>query len=178
MNSLDIFVIIGIALFFVLGFRDGFSKKIFGFCGIWGGLIASIKLLDPVCEVLRQWLDFSPEVSVVVAFFVIFFICVLGVNILYRWFGKSASDTISIRMRIFGGILGLGQGVVTVSLILLMLSLFDSPSDEDKKSSVLYKKTIGIAPFVFDYSTRWLPSSKAFFDEIKAKIETFNVPHN
>lgn len=177
MNTTDILIIIGISFFVVVGFRDGFFKKVFGFFGFWGGLIAAIKFMDPVSELLRGWIDLSIEVAVIIAFFVIFLFCVVLVNLLYRWWGKSGSETLAIRTRIWGSALGLCQGLLVVSLVLLMFSIFDSPSEEEQKASLLYKKTIGIAPFVFDYSTRWMPSSKAFFEEVKSKIETFKAPH-
>ncbi len=176
MVMIDISIVVGIMLFVLLGFRDGFFKKIFGFLGIWGGFILAIKYMNPLSDYAVQWLDFSTEVAVVCSFFAIFLFSVVAVNVIYRWFGRSASDTMNIRNRIAGAFLGCGQGLVTVSIVLIMLSIFDTPAEEDKKSSVLYDKVLRIAPTVFDYSTRWMPTSTAFFDVIKSKIEKFNMP--
>jgi len=173
---IDIYIIIGIALFVVLGFRDGLSKKIFGFLGIWGGLILSIKFVGPVSDELAQILSLDTDTAVVVAFFAMFILCVVITNIIYRWFGSSGNDTLNIRNRIAGSVLGGGQGLITVSIILIMLSIFDTPSEDDKKSSLLYAKTAHIAPLVFDFSTKWMPTSTAFNDVIKSRIEKFTIP--
>jgi membrane protein required for colicin V production len=176
MAVIDISIEIGLLLFGVLGFRDGFFKKLFGFFGIWGGLILAIKYMNPLSEILSQWLDLSTEMGVVTSFFLIFLFSVLVVNIIYRWFGSSASDTMNMKNRIAGCVLGFGQGVITASLVLIMLSIFDMPSQEDRQTSLLYGKIVGVAPIVFDYSTRWMPTSTAFFDVVKTRIETFRAP--
>src|SRR5262249_3453217 len=159
MNSIDIFIIIGISLFVVLGYRDGFFKKVFGLLGFWAGFILAIKFIDPVSSVFVSWFDYSVEVSLVLAFFTIFLVTVVVVNLLFRWFGKSANENIAVRSRIAGALLGGGQGLVAVSLILLMCSMFDVPDAADRRASTLYTGTTHIAPRVFDYSTQWMPSS-------------------
>ena len=176
MNSVDILIIVGISLFIVLGYRDGFGKKIFGILGFWLGFILAIKLIDPVSGMFESWFDASVEVSLVLAFFAIFLVTIVLVNLSYRWFGKSANDTLLIKSRIAGAFLGIGQGLVAVSLLLIMFNLFDYPSEQDRRESVLYRKMVRIAPFVFDYSTQWIPSSRQFFEVMKSKIEKFNIP--
>jgi uncharacterized membrane protein required for colicin V production len=176
MNSIDIFIIIGISLFIVLGYRDGFFKKVFGILGFWAGFILAIKFIDPVSGLIGDWFSYSVEVSLVLAFFVIFLVTVVLVNLLYRWFGKSTNENLMVRSRIAGAVLGGGQGLVAVSLVLLMFSLFDMPSDDDRRGSILYVKTTHIAPRVFDYSTQWIPSSQQFLDVIRSKIQRFGFP--
>ena len=173
---LDIYCIIGIAVFIVIGFRDGFSKKIFGFFGVWGGLIAAIKLLAPVSEFLGQWMTLDNESAVALTITFIFVLSMILVNIVFRWFGKTGDETLSIRHRIAGSVLGACQGVMAVSLVLVVLGLLDIPSEEDRKGSVLYGKMVHLSPLVYDYSTRWIPDSKSFNDEMTSKIEKFTLP--
>ena len=172
----DLCIIIGISLFIVIGFRDGFSKKVFGFFGIWGGLIAAIKLVNPIADLLIQSITLDVETAVAVAIVSIFILSVILVNIIFRWFGRSGSDTLNIRNRIAGSVLGCCQGLIAVSVVLVLLSIFDSPSEEDKKGSVLYGKMIRVAPLVFDYSTRWMPNSASFYETMRSKIEKLNIP--
>jgi uncharacterized membrane protein required for colicin V production len=176
MSLTDVLIIIGIILYVALGFRDGFFKKIYGILGFWGGLILAIKMMDGFSEFISEMFDFSPEVCLVLAFFIIFLLTIVAANLLYRWFGASPSDMLQIKTRIGGAVLGGAQGLVAVSLLLIMFNIFDIPSEEDQKASALYKKTLTIAPIVFDYSTQWMPSSQQFFEVLKSKIERFNIP--
>ncbi|HJW28239.1 MAG TPA: CvpA family protein [Saprospiraceae bacterium] len=176
MNGTDVLIILGIVLYMALGFRDGLFKKIYGILGFWGGLILAIKFMNPFSETLGQWLDFSTETCLVLAFFIIFLVSIVIANLLYRWFGKSSSDTLQFKTRITGALLGGAQGLVAVSLILIMFSIFEMPSEDEQRDSMLYHNTLRVAPAVFNYSTQWMPASKDFFETMKTRLERFTIP--
>src|SRR5689334_7675016 len=140
MSGIDLLIIFGIVLYMALGFRDGLFKKIYGILGFWGGLILAIKFMNPFSEIVAQWFDFSAEVCLVLAFFIIFLLSIVAANLLYRWFGQSTSDTLQFKTRISGAILGGAQGLVAVSLILVMFNIFDMPDQDEQKDSALYTK--------------------------------------
>jgi uncharacterized membrane protein required for colicin V production len=176
MTTIDILIFIGVILFVVLGIRDGFFKKIFGILGFIGGLICATKFMAALGDIFMEVLGTSKEVSIIFAFFIIFIFVVVMVNVFYRWFGSSRSDAIKPISRISGGILGAIQGVVAISLILVMLSFFGIPSEEEKFDSLIYDETVQIAPIVYDYTTRWMPDSKQFFEELGRNIENAKRP--
>jgi membrane protein required for colicin V production len=176
-NTTDILIIVGILLFVVLGFRDGFFKKIFGILGFLGGLICATKFMQPLGNYIASSLNFTLETSLIVAFFAIFIFFIIILNLLYKGFGRSGGDTLKIWSRVAGGLLGAVQGAVAVSLILLMFDQFGMPDDETKQSSLLYDQTYQFAPIVFDYTTRWIPDSKKFFEELKGTIEDVKIVH-
>jgi len=173
---LDIYIILGISTFMVIGFRDGFSKKVFGFFGVWSGLIAAIKLLDVTSDLMTQWVSTDPETSVAFAIGLTLLLSVVLVNLSFRWFGQTGDDTLNIKNRIAGAVLGGCQGLIAVSTVLILLGLFDTPGEEDRESSTLYGGMVKLAPFVFDYSTRWMPSSMSFKEELSAKLEKHTTP--
>ncbi len=173
MNYLDILIIVGIALSVLLGVRDGFFKKIFGILGFVGGLVLATKYMSDGGDYIRSWIGFSNDTSSILAFFILFIAVVAMVNLFYRWIGPSRSDHMKLWSRIGGGILGIGQGLVAVSLVLLMLDVFEMSNEEEKSSSMLYGQVVPVAPMVFDYVTDWMPQSKKFFEEIREKIEKF-----
>ena len=172
---IDILILVGLLVYMVLGFRDGFFKKIFGILGFWGGLICATKFFALIGEMIVSWLDFSKTTSYVLAFFLIFLIVSLVLNLFYRWFGRSGSDTIKVGSRLTGLAMGCAQGAVAISLLLLMLNIFDEPSMEVKTNSYLYKPLLKVAPVIFDYSTTWMPESKAFFEELKASFGQLHI---
>ncbi len=167
----DICILVGIALFAVLGFRDGFFRKLFGILGLILGLIVATKFMSSLGDLFIKWTDFSNDVSNVLAFSFLFMGAMVTVNILFRWFGRSSKETLTFRSRLVGGVLGLAQGIVVVSLLTLMFSIFDIPSKEDREEAVLYEPITAVAPAVFDYTTSWMPASKDFFHQIKSQFE-------
>lgn len=173
MNVTDILILAGILVFVLLGFRDGLLKKIFGILGVLGGLICATKFMSTVADFIEPWLNVGQETLLIFAFAAIFLGVVIVVNLFYRWFGETGSDTLKTWSRLSGGFLGAAQGAVAVSLVLLMMSLFDLPSESAKRESALYDGVYQLAPKIFDYSTRWMPSSKKFFDELKNVMEKY-----
>jgi uncharacterized membrane protein required for colicin V production len=171
----DILIGVGIFLFAALGFRDGFMRKIFGILGFWGGLIFATKFMNPLGEFFNHMIGLSSEIALILSFCVIFLAITLFVNLVYRWTGDTTRGTLPISSRFAGAILGAGQGVVAVSLILLMLNIFDVPAPESRKDSTLYHTSIKVAPAVFNYSTKWMPRSRAFIDEVKVTLQTFSI---
>ncbi len=167
----DICILVGIALFALLGFRDGFFRKLFGIMGLIIGLLAATRFMGDLGENIVRWLDFSPDVSYVLAFSFLFMFSMVIVNILYRWFGRSSRETLSMRSRFVGAILGIGQGLVSVSLLLIMFGIFDIPASDERDSAVFYEPIRDIAPTVYNYTTSWLPESKDFFELVKTKFE-------
>jgi len=63
MNFTDILILLGLAVYMVLGFRDGFLKKVFAILGLWGGLVIATKYMVPVGELFLGWFGWSDEIS-------------------------------------------------------------------------------------------------------------------
>jgi membrane protein required for colicin V production len=177
MNVTDILILLGLAAYMVLGFRDGFLKKVFAILGLWGGLVIATKYMVPVGEMFAGWFGSSDEISVVLAFACLFLAVTVVVNLFYRWFGRSDTESLKFVSRIAGAIFGAAQGAVAISLLLLMFNVFDVPSVDSQNESLLYKEWIQIAPTVFDATTTWIPDSKAFFDEVEVKLQKLKGAH-
>lgn len=173
MNITDILILLCLLVFIVIGFRDGFFKKVFGIIGFWGGLIVATKFMAPLGDLVSSWINSSEEISLILAFFSLFLFVVIAVNLGYRWFGQSSSESHKFVSRAAGALLGAGQGAMAISLVLIMFSLIDIPDEETQNESLFYSQCIDVAPTVFDYSTQWIPESKAFYDELKGRVKKY-----
>jgi membrane protein required for colicin V production len=177
MNVTDILILLGLAAYLVLGFRDGFLKKVFAILGLWGGLVIATKYMAPVGDMYAGWFGWADEISVVIAFASLFLAVTIVVNLFYRWFGRNDTESLKFTSRVAGALLGAGQGAVAISLLLLMFHVFDVPSVDSQNESLLYKDWIQIAPTVFDATTTWIPDSKVFFDEVEGKLQKLKDAH-
>ncbi|HUN66655.1 MAG TPA: CvpA family protein [Bacteroidota bacterium] len=174
MNLTDILLLVGLIVYMIIGYRDGIQKKIFGILGFWAGLIVGTKLMDTVGTRFMDWFTLDEDPAYVLAFFCLFVGVAIVFNFSYRWFGKIGTESLPTISRIGGALLGAVQGLVALSLILIMFNIFDIPSEEAQNESLFYNETLQIAPDIFDYSTSWLPDSKVFFDELKGKMKHIN----
>lgn len=176
MGLTDILILVGLLVFVVLGFRDGFFKRLFSVLGLIAGLICATKFLSPASDFIQNSLSFSKDISTILAFAGIFIVVIILQNLFYRWFGKSGDDTLPFWSRIAGALIGTAQGAVAISVVLILLSVLGIPDKEDIETSEFYSPIVKLAPKVFDVATSWMPESKNFTDELKERFENLNIP--
>lgn len=174
MTIIDILILVGLVLATVLGYRDGLFRKILGIASFFIGLIAATKFMGPLGRVFAHTFNFSIEISYVLAFFMVFMAVIVLQKIIYRIVGEM-SGGLKVINRLGGAILGIFQGSLSISLLLLMLSIFEIPSESTRNKSSLYKPFLNIAPRVFDLTSTFLPESKTFYDELKKDLEKYKI---
>jgi uncharacterized membrane protein required for colicin V production len=176
MSTIDLCIIVGVLIFCGVGFRDGFVKKIYSIVGLWAGLIISAKSLTTVGPYLADVLQTSKEASHILAFSIVFLLVVVLEMLFYRWFGPVGGDALNLWARMGGVVIGFVQGVAIASLFLVMLSIVDLPSDEDRKESSMYPSVFHFAPTAFDLSTGWIGDSKGFLQILHENFGSIKLP--
>lgn len=177
MTSIDYFILAMLAVGGLLGYRDGLFKKILAIVSFIIGIIVATKLMNPLGKILSDSLGFSTEIAYILAFSSVFMVFVILQNIVFRMVGNIGGGLQFIN-RIGGVLIGIIQGSLVASLILVMLNIFDVPSESTRTKSTLYKPTLNIAPRLFDLTSRFLPESKSFYEELKkdlAKYKNFSL---
>jgi uncharacterized membrane protein required for colicin V production len=172
MSTTDILIYIFLVLSFGVGLRDGLLKKLFAMVGVILALIVATKYMKSGGEYMMSWFKIEQEPAYIVSFSLIFLCVILLTNFFYRWFG---GDTKSYKIwdRIAGGIVGMFEGIIVLSLVLILLTLFDVPTREEKKTSDMYKPIAGFAPALFDQINKVFPKSKKFKEELYNTIERY-----
>lgn len=174
MNALDYVVLAVLAISGFLGFRAGLFKKILGLVSFVVGLIFATKLMSPMGRVFHQSFGLPLEGSYVLAFLLILVGIVVVQGILAKRIGELSAGTVILN-RAGGTVLGLFQGILIASVILVTLSIFDLPSDATRRNSLLYKSTLNVGPRLFDLCTGALPESKSFYEELKRDLIKYKV---
>lgn len=169
---IDITIFIVVVLFVLLGYKDGFFRKIFSILSLFIGFIIATKLMGPFGELIMEWFDFPPFFSYPFAFFAILIAVMLIVMLLYKWLG-SKGTVLKLINRFGGAFLGAAQGLLLMSLVLIVLKFADIPSEETKRDSFMYQHIINVAPKVFDFALTVVPESKTFFEEIEKNLEKY-----
>jgi membrane protein required for colicin V production len=176
MVLIDLLVILILVASTILGIKDGFFKKVFGLLGFWTGFILATKYMGLVASWLISWLSLESDTANILGYAIIFTVVVVAVNLGYRWFGQTGKENLSPKSRITGGIFGFCEGLVLASLLLVGMSIFNEPDDRTRRESAFYYSIVSIAPDVFDYSLSWMPTQKAFVEELKAEFGKFTLP--
>ncbi|MCX7983308.1 MAG: CvpA family protein [Bacteroidetes bacterium] len=150
--TLDIIIAIPILIAILLGFRDGFVRKIFSLGFIVLGLYIAQITQHQLGKTLLAIGISSPENAPSRAFNIVFWGVLILQMLLYRLaLGKYKVG--GVADRIVGAVLGFIQGVIIMSTILMVLATHGSPRRTLTRDSKLYKSIVNVAPQILDIIT-------------------------
>src|SRR3990167_161101 len=162
---LDFAFILPLILFALLGFRDGLVRKLVAVASVVAAMFLAQLLRNDLSAVLRDSLSVDPTDAPMQAYLIIFFAIVLIQSLLYRLFAKRYKIG-GIADRIIGASLGLFEGMLVVSVVLVVFSLKGVPDRKTAKESRLYGTLISLAPRISDFATTALPEAQEKLEKI------------
>lgn len=169
---IDILILATISLFTILGFKDGFFRKVFSILSFIIGFILATKFMGVLGKLIVEWFEFSPLFSYLFAFLFILFFVILIFALVYKWL-STKSTVLKLVNRFGGAILGAVQGILIASIVLLVLKIANIPSKETQEDSLLYKDLVNVTPRIFDFFLTTIPESKTFFEEVQSHLEKY-----
>lgn len=165
MNYIDVFIFVAGAVAFILGFKDGFVRKLIGTIGFFVAIFLGIKLSSTAGKAVTWLTGIEPEFAAIIGGFSVFLLVLLITAVLKRVihpFDK-VSNLIN---RIVGGIVGTIQMLFFISALFYILSIFKFPSKENQKASLLYSTTAGILPYTINLLNKITPAAKETIPDI------------
>lgn len=174
MHYVDGIFVIVFSVFLLFGFRGGFYKGVVAVLSLVVGLVLATRSMHRLGEMLTGMWNIHEVVGAILAF-VIVFIGIVIVQILVVALLGRRSDSPRLSSRLCGALLGIVEGAIYLSLILIILNLFSIPSAEVKNRSVLYRPVRNFAPLVFDNTNFVFAGSTSFYDELKRSFEKLRI---
>lgn len=163
---LDYIILAFLIIGFLLGFKDGFIKKIFSFIGFVSAIILAFYLSPSVRVWLVKLLDVKPDIAVIISFTIVFLFFILIFKLIIKLIRPKVS-VFGFIDRLLGGILGGFQMGLFISAILIVLNLLNFPSPEEKANLKYYEFTYKLLPSTFSFIKEILPESEIIFKIIK-----------
>jgi len=147
-SAIDIILIVALLAFAVHGFSKGLVSKLLSLAALLAGIVIAAKYSKNIAMFVQGIIGASEMVSgiigVVLLFAVLFFIA----GLLSRVFKKVS--ILQIWDKIGGAVFGALEGAVFLSLLLLILSIFDIPaSGPSIERSFMYKPVKNFAGIVY-----------------------------
>ncbi|HEY9188487.1 MAG TPA: CvpA family protein [Ignavibacteria bacterium] len=164
MNFLDITIFLILLLSVINGIKDGFIKTFFFLIGTILGLILATKYNSVFTPVIMKLININSIEAQIIAYVILFVISGLIMKVFYRLLIKS-NRILFLWDKIFGGILGLLESMIILSLILIILHSFNFPSESVINNSIFYYSIYNFAPQVFDIIKTIIPGTNSFFEE-------------
>jgi len=161
----DLVLVVPLITLGLLGFRDGMVRKIVGIVTAVVAMYIAQEFRSDAGTFLAELLTFELDVIPTLGFLSVFFGILFIQSLLYRLLTRNYKIG-GIADRILGSILGLFQGMLIVSVLLMVFTTADFPSRQTKTDSRLYKPIVNIAPQIMDFLSTMGPEARGRIDEL------------
>lgn len=159
MNILDLILFFFILIGFVLGFKDGFVRKLIGLIGFGLAVFLAIKFAYSFGRTLESITGIEIYLSEIIAGILIFIGVIFIFSVIKR-FVHPFDRVNNFVNQITGGLVGGIQILFFLSASLFILNVFNTPGEESKKDSFLYSRIYNIIPATIEYLSRYEAAPK------------------
>lgn len=156
---------------FVLGYKDGFVRKLIGTIAFAIAIYLSILFARDVGSMLNSALGMEIYLANMIGGFLIFTVIMIVSSILKRVF-HPFDRVNNLINRLVGGIVGFLQFLVFLSALFYILGILNYPPEYDRKTSVFYEDIYNIIPSAIDYLEDYTPKAKDFINDYFDKQDT------
>jgi len=165
MNSLDLYLLIPIALGFIFGLFKGLVKELASLAAIVLGIYGA-KLLAPILSnILVQTFEFSPKYAHPLSYLFIFIAIAIMLLILAKMLHKMfESISLGGLNKLFGGVFGAMKYALIISVLLNVFDAVDSRFSilkaETKCNSIAYKPLMKLGPVLWESRNKPLDTKR------------------
>ncbi len=152
MSFIDIILIVVLIAFAMHGFAKGFFRKVFSLLALLIGIYIAAKDSKEIAAFVGRLLDVGEMTSIVIGLVAIFAALFIVASLLAKGFRKV--PILQLWDKFGGALFGVLEGALFLSLLLLLLSLFDvPPNGPSLQRSIIYKPLKGFAGQVYEFFT-------------------------
>lgn len=175
MGFIDLGILAFLGIFAYSGYRTGIIQKVFSIAGVILALILAVKFMDVGAKILVfitgiKGGGLRGSLTHILSFLMILEIVIATTKISY-YLLTTARKRLSRVQRGLGSVAGLFEGVVLLSVFLVLLNVVSFPTEYQKERSVLHKRVLHFAPRLFDEIVLIFPQSKGFYDELSERFD-------
>ena len=171
-SYIDIFLYGGLLVGAYYGFRGGFVKKLFNLLALIASVVIATQLMEPVGDMLNG-IGIPIPAAYVFGFALVNIVLMVIAILLYRRFG--GSGVAKSTSQFLGVVVGIIEGSIVISLVLLALRVFEFPGKSTRDESLLYKPLVNAAPKTFDFLRSYLPGAGSFKEELDRTFHEWNI---
>ena len=179
MNTIDLFILIGLTVGLGVGLRSGLIKQATSFVGMLLAFVLSLHLMTPVGAMAADSLGISEDIAPLVGFVLVF----LGVQVIVFALTKVLEKVVgalklSWANRLLGGAVGAFKACLVLSVVFLVLGYVNVPSQDTREASAFYEPVSTVLPaawgFVSDAFPQVAKVSEQFGKRVEEEVENVN----
>lgn len=164
MNILDIIILVIVFIGFILGFKDGFVRKLVGLVGFALAIFLSIKFAVQAGKIIESISSTDFYLAEIMGGVIIFILIIIIFAFLKRVIHPFDKVNNFIN-QLIGGIVGGIQILYFASAVFFLLHIFNVPEKSSADKSYLYNKVYSIIPVTIDYISNYISQPKELIKE-------------
>jgi membrane protein required for colicin V production len=173
LNLVDLIILIIAVIGFVLGYKDGFIRKLVGFIGFILAFYLSIQFAAQLGKAIENAFNIELYMAELIAGALIFILIIVAFAIIKRLIHPHDKVNNFVN-QLVGGIIGMIQILFFLSAALYILNVFNVPSNNSKKSSLVYKPVYSIVPVTIDLVSNYTPDARQRIKDYINEKDTLN----
>jgi membrane protein required for colicin V production len=166
LNALDVAILLLLIWGTFSGFRKGLLLEVIGIVAFVIGIVVGLKLLQWSINWLSGYVDINESLLPYIAFFVLFVLVVVGINLI----GNIASKALHLTfLGVVDSLLGAVAGLLKWALGISVLFWVASTMELNRPGGLLtqswfFELLAPLAPAFFDLIGQALPAARRFFN--------------
>ncbi len=179
MPVLDLIIAVPILYFGYKGAVNGLVKEVLNIAGIILAIFITFNYLDVFTGIIAPFFEegasYVPFISGAMLF-----IGTVGIVALIAYATKELLKAVKLSTvnRLLGAVFGALKSGLIVSAVLLLLSGFNTPSEQARNESYLYSGVIYLAPFTYNGVAMIYPGAENYTETLKKNIGAYNPLEN
>ena len=171
MNPIDLIVIATVLVGFILGFKDGFVRKLIGIIGFVLAIVSAAVLKDDLGRLIENAFGMEFYLAEITGGVLIFFTIILIFTLLKRVI-HPFDKVNNLINQLIGGVVGVVQLLYFLSAVFLLLNVFDIPGKSVKNESIFYSTIYEVIPVTIDFLNNYTPQTKGIFKDYIQENDT------
>ena len=159
MNFIDIIILAAVVVGFILGFKDGFVRKLIGIIGFIIAVVLAVLLIKSTGKFIESVFGIEYYLAEIVGGLLVFIGIMIVTTILKRVI-HPFDKVNNLINQLVGGFVGVIQLLFFISAIFLLLNIFDFPDKKTQSKSLFYKYAYDVIPTTINLFKNYTPDTR------------------
>jgi membrane protein required for colicin V production len=161
---LDILIVTSVIVGFILGFKDGFIRKLVGLAGFILAVVAAVFFAGKLGKLIESLFGIEYYLAEIIGGLVLFF-SILAIFMFLKRVIHPFDKVNNLLNQIVGGIVGSIQILYFLSAIFIIVNVFDLPNKQTRDQSLFYKLSYQVIPLTIEYLSNYTPQPRKLIEE-------------
>jgi len=161
---LDALILACIIIGFILGFKDGFIRKLIGIVGFILAIVAAVFLAGKLGFVIESLFRIEYYLAEIIGGLIIFF-SIITIFVFLKRVIHPFDKVNNLINQIAGGVVGSVQILYFLSAIFIIVNIFDLPDNDTRQQSLFYEPTHTVIPLTIQYLSYYTPQPRKLIED-------------